>query len=139
MRRTPDRTSAERRGAAVVELAVLLPFLMFIFIIAVDWSRIFYYSVIVNNCARNGALYACDPWATNKSPYNNLMSAALADAPNLNPPPNVSASAGVDTYGAYVDCTVTYNFKTITNYPGVPSNNPIIRTVRVYQAPRLPK
>jgi Flp pilus assembly protein TadG len=139
MRISSHRTSADRRGAAVVELAVLLPFLMFIFIIAVDWSRIFYYSVIVNNCARNGALYACDPWATNRSPYNNLKAAALADAPNLNPQPNVTTAAGVDIYGAYVDCTVTYNFKTITNYPGVPSDNPIVRTVRVYQAARVPK
>lgn len=139
MRRPPDKSRAERHGAAVVELAILLPFLMFIFIIAVDWSRIFYYSVIVTNCARNGAIYAADPYSLNKSPYNNLKQAALADSPNLTPPPNVDTSTGSDTYGNYVDCTVSYTFKTITKYPGVPNNNPLVRTVRVYQAPKAPK
>ena len=40
-----------RKGAQVVELAFLLPFLAFMFVIAVDWARIFYYSITVTNCA----------------------------------------------------------------------------------------
>lgn len=139
MRRPPGKPRAERSGAAVVELAILLPFLMFIFIIAVDWSRIFYFSVVVTNCARNGAIFAADPFSLNRSPYNNIKQAALADAPNLSPQPNVSSSAGSDSYGPYVDCTVSYTFKTITKYPGVPNDNPLVRTVRVYQAPQAPK
>src|SRR5262249_3064330 len=62
-------SSRLRRAAAAVELAVLLPFLMFLFVIAVDWSRVFYASVIVSNCARNGALSACDPTTQASSPY----------------------------------------------------------------------
>lgn len=139
MRRTPGRCGEKRSGVAAVELAVMLPFLMFLFVVAVDWSRIFYFSVIVNNCARNGAVWAVDPWSTNRSPYATLTDAALADAPNLNPPPKVTTATGVDDYGSYVDCTVSFEFQTVTNYPGVPKTNPIVRTVRVYQAPRLPK
>ena len=60
-------------------------------------------------------------------------------APNLNPAPDVTSSSGTDSFGNYVDCTVSYTFKTITKYPGVPSSNPIVRTVRIYQAPQTPK
>ena len=141
MRRIPPtpRRSPARPGVAAVEFAVVVPFLIFLFIIAVDWGRIFYHSLIVENCARNGAIYASDLWATAKSPYSSLSAAALADAPNLNPAPDVTSASGTDTYGSYVDCTVSYTFKTITKYPGVPSNTPIVRTVRVYQAPRIPR
>jgi TadE-like protein len=139
MRCRSHQLRAQRPGAAAVELAVVLPVLMFLFVVAVDWSRIFYCSVIVTNCARNGAIYASDPWAIALSPYPNLTAAAMADGPNLKPPPTVTTALGADGLGAYVDCTVSYKFKTITKYPGVPTDNPIVRTVRVYQAPRIPK
>jgi hypothetical protein len=38
-----------------------------------------------------------------------------------------------------VDCTVQYQFRTVTNFPGVPNSNPITRTVRVYTAPQMPR
>lgn len=127
-----------RNGAAVVELAILLPLLAFLFVIAVDWSRIFYYSITLDNCARNGALYASDPYSIGLSPYSSMSAAALADAPNLSPQPTVTSTSGSDSYGNYVECTVTYNFQTVTNFPGVPQSTPLVRTVRVYQAPQFP-
>jgi Flp pilus assembly protein TadG len=57
-----------RRGTASVELAILLPFLTFIFLIAVNFARVFYFSQIIENCARNGALYASDLTAQALSP-----------------------------------------------------------------------
>src|SRR5438477_7483392 len=96
---------SRRRGVAAVELAVLLPFLAFLFVIAVDWSRIFYYSLTVSNCARNGALYAADPYSTTIRPYSSIDAAALADAPNLSPTPTVTSASGADGYGTYVECT----------------------------------
>jgi Flp pilus assembly protein TadG len=129
-----------REGVAAVELAILLPFLVFIFAIAVDWSRFFYYSMIVETCARNGALYASDPYAANQSPYANMTAAALADASDVSPQPTVTTDSGVDSTGtSYVDCTVSYTFQSLTNVPGVPTNTQIVRTVRVYQAPQVPK
>lgn len=129
---------SSRNGAAVVELAILLPLLVFLFVIAVDWSRIFYYSITVDNCARNGALYASDPYAIGLSPYSSMSAAALADASNLSPQPTVTSTSGSDSYGNYVECTVSYSFRTITNFPGIPQSTPLVRTVRVYQAPRFP-
>ena len=84
-----------RPGAAVVELAILLPFLTFMFVIAVDWARIFYYSVTITNCARQGALYGSDPFTAAQSPYASIQEAALADSPNLNPQPTVTSATAL--------------------------------------------
>jgi Flp pilus assembly protein TadG len=128
-----------RSAAATVELAVLLPFLMFLIVIGVDYGRIVYYSVTVENCARNGALYAGDPVAASQSPYASLQDAALADAGDLSPPPTVTSTNGVDAAGnPYVDVTVSWTFQTITTYPGVPSQTTLTRTVRAQVAPNLP-
>jgi Flp pilus assembly protein TadG len=126
-----------RRGVAAVEFVVILPLLAFLFVIAVDWARIFYYSVTVTNCARNGAAYLCDPVAAPFSPYSSYTAAALADS-NLSPTPTVSSSSGTDSNGPYVQVTVSYPFQTITNFPGVPSATSVARTVRMSTAPRLP-
>ncbi|MBY0527068.1 MAG: pilus assembly protein [Gemmataceae bacterium] len=128
-----------RRGAASVELAVLMPLLMFLFVVAVDFAQVFYYSLSVNNCARNGALWASDTVAQGTSPYTSVQQAALADAANLRPAPAVSSATGTDASGAaYVEVTVTYTFRTITNYPAVPSPVNVTRTVRMRKAPTAP-
>jgi Flp pilus assembly protein TadG len=151
------RTCARPRGAAAVEFALLLPFLAFLFVIAVDWARIFYYSITVTNCARNGALYMSQQQSakTTTSPYtdsgyvnlyvnstNPVSDAALADAPNLQPAPTVTSTTGSDSYGSYVEVTVSYQFKTVTNFSvgqfSVPSNNNVTRTVRMYVPPESP-
>jgi hypothetical protein len=112
---------------------------MFIFVIAVDWARVFYYAMIVDNCARNGALWASDPYSINQSPYGDITSAALADSPDLSPQPTVTSASGTESDGTpYVDCTVSYTFQTVSGVPGVPQSTQIVRTVRVYQAPQVP-
>jgi Flp pilus assembly protein TadG len=133
------RKPRTRRAVAAVELAVLAPFLAFLFVIAIDWSRVFYYSIIINNCARNGALYSADPYSVYQRPYGDVTTAALADAGDVSPTPTVTTATGTDSGVTYVDCTVSYTFQTITNFPGVPASNPIVRTVRVYVAPQVPE
>jgi Flp pilus assembly protein TadG len=129
-----------RRGAAVVELALLLPFLTFLLLIAVDYCRLFYYSQVVTNCARNGGLYASDPFLAAQSPYADLDTAAKADAsPDIQSQLNVTSQSGSDSDGNYARVTVTYPFTTITNYPGIPSSVTITRTVQVRVAPAAPK
>ena len=134
-----SRALRARRGVAATELAVLLPFLAFLFVIGVDWSRLFYYSVTLDNCARNGAIYASDPYTKVQSPYSNITAAALADASNISPAPTVTSASGVDANGYnFVDCTVSWTFNTLTNFPGVPQQTNLTRTVRVYLAPSVP-
>jgi hypothetical protein len=131
-----------RRAVAAVELAFLLPFLCFLFVVAVDFARVFYFSVTIANCARNGALYESDPYARAQSPYKNVTEAALADASNLNDPLNpskVNSTTGIDANGyPYVEVTVLYKFKTITNFPGIPGTVDLNRTVRMRVAPPNP-
>ena len=151
------RKPTVRKGAQVVELAVLLPFLAFMFVIAVDWARIFYYSIAVTNCARNGALYLSQQQSakTTSAPntdsgYVNLYvnsaspvtAAALADAPDLTPTPTVTSTSGSDGYGPYVEVTVSCPFQTVTNFSVgnflVPSSTNVTRTIRMYVPPESP-
>lgn len=122
----------KRRGAAVVELAVMLPLLVFLFVVAVDFARVFYFSVILTDCARAGAMYASDPTVSAESAFPSTEAAALADATNLSPPPTITKTNGYDTSGRpYVDVTATYPFQTITGFPGVPNQINMSRTVRM--------
>ena len=133
------RQRTPRRGAAVVELALLLPFLMLLFVLAVDFSRVFYCSLIVNNCARAGAMYASDPVAAAESPFASLQAAALADATNLSPQPTVTSVQGTDALGQpYVEVTVSYPFTTISGYLGSVGNVQLSRKVRSAIAPTVP-
>lgn len=129
----------QRRGVAAVELAVLLPLLGFLFVVAIDFARIFYYCVVVTNCARDGALYASDSTAAIDSPFKSYTEAALADAQNISPTPTVSSTTISDATGDYVEVTVTYQFTTITNYPLVPPTMDVTKTCRMRIVPATPK
>jgi Flp pilus assembly protein TadG len=131
-----DRATGGRKAAAAVELAVLLPLIMFLFVIAVDFARVFYYCQVIEGCARRGALYASDPKAPAANLYSGVQDAALADAASLNPQPTVASTTGTDQAGnGYVSVTVTWKFRTVTGFPGVPSNVTIGRTVQMRAAP----
>ena len=153
-----SRTPRSRRAAAAVEFAVLAPFLAFMFVIAVDWARVFYYSIAVKNCARNGALYMSlqQSAKTTSSPYTDsgyvnlyvnskhpVTDAALADAPDLTPTPTVTSTTGSDGYGPYVEVTVSYTFQTVTGFSvqffSVPASTNVTSTCRMYVPPESPK
>jgi hypothetical protein len=54
-------------------------------VLTVDFGRIFYYTSVIEACARNGALWASDVTGQTTSPYTNLTDAATADAAGLSP------------------------------------------------------
>jgi Flp pilus assembly protein TadG len=128
-----------RRAVAAVELAVLLPLLVFLFVIGIDFARAFYFALTITNCARDGAIYgSMDP--THAADTTGIQQMALADASNLSPAPNVSSTTGTDGQGnPYVSVTVTWTFNTVAAYPGVPSPITLSRTVQMRVAPVLPK
>lgn len=140
----PGRRAASRgrrrAGSAVVELAVLLPLLVLLFVIAVDFARVFHFSLMVTNCARAGALYAGAPTAAAESPFPDTRAAALAGAASLSPEPTITTTTGTDSTGQpYVQVTAAYRFDTITGFPGVPNKVNLTRTVRVDLAPAIPQ
>src|SRR5947209_20569188 len=109
----------QRPAAAVVELAVLLPVLVFLFAIAIDFARVFYYVLTVDNCARSGALFASlaaesSEWQGNGSLIQAAQQAAVADGSSLSPAlaaGNVTVQNATDADGnAVVQVTVKYTF-----------------------------
>jgi len=124
-----------RRAAAAVELAILLPFLAFIFLAGIDYARVFYYYLTVTNCARSGALYGSAD-ATSAADTTGIQSAAKAESTELAPKLSVSSTTGTDSAGnPFVTVTVSYPFKTIANFPGIPSSATISRTVQMRVVP----
>jgi Flp pilus assembly protein TadG len=135
-----ERRCSRRAGVAVVELAILLPLIVFLFVVAVDYSRIFYFSLTVTNCARNGAIYGSDPTAAaTLSPYSSIEQAALADATNLTPQPAISSKTVTDDNGnTYIEVTATYQFHSLTQYPGLPNTVNLSQTVRMRMSQATP-
>jgi Flp pilus assembly protein TadG len=140
-----------RRGIAAVELAMLTPLLFFMFLVVWDYSRVFYYAVVMTQCSRNGARWAGDPNYFNNpavatDPYTSVTAAALADAKNITPTPTVTDPPiyGTDANGnPYTQVTVTYQFTTVVNYsfPGlftIPNTVSLSRTSQMRVAPVLP-
>jgi Flp pilus assembly protein TadG len=129
-------STVRRRGVAAAELAIVLTTLVFICIATCDCARSAYDAVTVANCARNGALYACDSSFASTTPYTSIQQAALADGGNLSPAPTVTSTTGTDASGNnYVTVTVSYPFQGIINYPGIPASFAISRTVRMAVSP----
>jgi Flp pilus assembly protein TadG len=122
----------------VVELAILLPLLALLFVIAVDFGRVFYFSVTLQNCARAGALYASDWYVADESPFANVQEAALADATDLSPAPTITTQDGTDGGRSYVEVTAAYPFHSITQFPGIPHQMNLTRSVRMYHAAITP-
>ena len=130
------KTRTGRPGAAVVELAVLLPFLLYLCIIAADWARLMYFTQCVNDCARSGALWASDEEYRMKSRYATVTAAALAESPGLNPTTTVAQTNYTDAGGfPAVAVQVSMAFTTIVDFPGVPHSQTVTRTVRMRVAP----
>src|SRR5438093_314759 len=134
-----------RRGAAAAELAILLPFLATMFVIVLDFARVYYYGVTLEGCARNGAYFASD--YPGLYDYSNATNAAKADAADLSPAPTVdikydssatgSFSSGTPIATGYVKVTVNWDFSTVTNYPfpGMPNTFTMSRSVIMKMAP----
>jgi Flp pilus assembly protein TadG len=140
--RTPQRTKDPRQGAAAVELAICLPVLMLLFMITLDWARLYYYDMIIANCARQGAL-----WASSNSSdpcrqlYPDVQSAALAEYGNFTWPGSspVASASGTDP----VTVTVTWNIPqnglfpsyTPAGYPGFTMPASLSRSVTMTMSP----
>jgi Flp pilus assembly protein TadG len=131
---TPSR---RRRGAAVTEMAILLPLLSLLFLVAVDFCRVFYCTQTIRGCAEAGALYAsgnatADP---SVSLQDAASQAAMAEGTLLNPP-LAAANVTVAVANGVATVTVSYNFRTIVGYPGLPQPLPVVRTAQMLVIPQ---
>jgi len=153
----PD-VAGRRKGAACAELAVLLPFLCFVFLATVDFARIIYYTVTIDNCAHNGGVYgsqtydnANQQWIGSIAQYwegpngkivSTEQAATSVDGTNLSPAmnkSNVVITSGTDSAGNTTNIvTITYTFNTIAAFPGIPSTVAITRVATARVAPAAP-
>jgi Flp pilus assembly protein TadG len=128
----------QRPAAAIVEFAVLLPLLVFLIVVGVDFARIYYFDVILNNAARNGAVYGSS-YPTKANDTAGIQNAALADTTDVSPSPTVTSTTGTDQDGnPYVSVTVSWDFYTVVPYPGIPQPVSLSRTVQMRVSPAQP-
>jgi len=132
------KVSRGRSGLAAVELALLLPLLSFLFVIVVDYARIFYFSLTVTNCARNGAVYGSQN-PTNALDTKGIQAEAKGDAGTLTTASlKVTSLPDSKTSPTKLSVTVTYPFATITRFPGINAQTTLSRTVQVNVTPLVP-
>jgi Flp pilus assembly protein TadG len=127
-----------RKAAAAVEMAVVLPFVALLFMVAVDFCRVFHCTQTVQGCAQTAALYAS---GTAQPPPNSTASAAaqqaaVADGAVLDPPLQ-AGDVAIAGDGPTVTVTVTYRFQTFVPYPGRPQPLVIVRTAQLPVAPAV--
>lgn len=127
------------RGSATLELAVMLPLLMTIGLISVDFGRFAHTHIAVTNAARAGAglgsMHRVTPstqpiWeaAIRLAVENELANNGWFDAQQLtmNPAPQSIVEANGMSR---VQVTVSYPFQTLINWPFLPGyNDPFILT-----------
>lgn len=101
-----------RHGAAIAELAFALPILLVVFAFTIDFGRVYYYTQIVADCARNGAMYASHIDLREHSAFESSEEAALAGTTNLSPKPSVTTQIVHDPTGRDMAVvTVKYTFQ----------------------------
>jgi Flp pilus assembly protein TadG len=127
-----------RRGVAATELAVVLPLFVMLFVIAVDFGRVFYVEYIVINAARCGAMYgSTSPTCAQDS--TGIQQKILAETKDLDPKLlQIISTPGTDSSGnPCIDVTVNYPFTMVTSYL-IATNLNVASRIRLPVSPVLP-
>ncbi|HTV53741.1 MAG TPA: TadE/TadG family type IV pilus assembly protein [Terriglobia bacterium] len=129
------------RGSSLVELALLLPLLVLMFLGVVEIGRIFYVSIEVNNAAEAGAAYGAQsnitagdtagmervaqedaanvPGLTATASYYCACSTAAGSVTNLGS--CADACAAGDHQVIFVQVYTSASFTTLSHFPGLPT------------------
>jgi Flp pilus assembly protein TadG len=143
--RISRRKAESAEGASLIELALVIPVFLMIFVGAVDLGRAFYVAIEVTAAAHAGALYGIE----NPNDVSGMESAASAGAPSLSGL-GTSASYGCEcsdgtssvesctsapdctyNYVNYVDVVATARYVPSIEYPGIPSSITFTREARM--------
>ena len=126
------------RGSATVELALVLPLLMLLFAVAVDFARVYQHQHVATEAARHGALYAADVYVQQNSDYNSAEEAALAHAELIRDTATVAVLDTTDALGnPCVRVTVTCTFHPQLPLPGIHGDLTVSRAVEMRVRPVL--
>jgi Flp pilus assembly protein TadG len=125
-----SRRRSVRRGAAIVELAVILPVLLTIALLCVDFGRFAYCYIAVTNAARAGAAYGSSHAlvGTSDPVWAAAVQAAVTDDFSQNKwyqaskltvdQPVVTRDATTGNW--WVQVNVQYSFQTLIHWPFLP-------------------
>lgn len=127
-----------RHGAACVEFALVIPLLMYLVGIGVDWARAFYYHLTIANAARSGAIWACDSPA-NAANTAQIQTEAMRDCTSLGAGVTVSSSTYTAGSIDYVKVTVSYAFQPVSGLPGTPATQTIYQSCEMRIIPTAPR
>ena len=133
------------RGAQLIEMAILTPFLVFVLLGATDFARVSYYAITVANAARAGAQFgtqsslaalnaagikaAAEVEATNIAPINVTSSLACrCPGSTVVVSCTVGACTGDAVKELYTSVTASKTFTTLVGWPGIPSPIALSRT-----------
>ncbi len=128
-------------GTAATEFAVTLPLVLLLALACADFGRISHYYEVVCNAARTGA----ESGATHKfTAYtqsdwqNDIHDAVLAEMQNIpdfksgDLAYNLSITTDIDNL-ATINVSVTYPFRTVVAWPGLPSQVMLHKTIQFRQ------
>jgi Flp pilus assembly protein TadG len=138
IRSRPTGRWASAAGQSTIELALVLPVLLGLLLVAADFGRVFYTTIGLHSAARAGAQYGSHTGITAADATGMVRSAELdgsiipglsATATNctcltLTPQTVPACPASYCTYNpqaSYVIVTTSTTFKTVGYYPAVPS------------------
>jgi Flp pilus assembly protein TadG len=149
---------SRERGGALLELAIVIPFMLILVVGTVDFGRIFYKSMAVAQAARAGAEYGAQSMTTvddTTAIKNAAKNAVASDFPLLSSdltiakncecatdagvfsptsPANTCDGSGcISTQHTVVTVSVqaTKTFSTIVSYPRIPNSVTITRTTKI--------
>lgn len=130
-----------RRGAAMIELAIILPLLLTIVFGCIDFGRFAYTYIAVSNATREAAYLASTTPIQSDSDYvqaiwqravRQAVSDEMSDVPGVDLE-QLEVTAPIleneDTYSQNVAVTVSYPFHTIVPFPRIDSAITLQRTV----------
>jgi Flp pilus assembly protein TadG len=120
-----------RRGSATLELAILLPLLLSVALLCVDFGRFAHFYIGVTNAARTGAGFASSNLytPTTQSLWNAKVQQAVRDELSTNawfdPSKATISQQMIPETGGYwrAQVDVTYPFRTLINWPFLPGYN----------------
>jgi Flp pilus assembly protein TadG len=142
MRKVPGARRSSRRGAALVELALMLTVLVLLTLVALDFARFAYYYVATSNAAGAAARFAAFHPATpttmstlnaavRQTAIGDLQGVKGYNVSNVTVPNVVITTDPPPFQFQRVRVQVDYVFSTLFVWPGIPSQFTIRRTVEM--------
>lgn len=124
MMRRLRRGKARQRGAAAVEFALVLPFLLMMVLGTIDWGWYFFVREVVTNAAREGARAGAVATAANPTQAAEDIAGNYLTNFGLTGTPTVAVNLSSSTIGATavttMSVTVTYPVGSLTGFTSLP-------------------